>query len=167
IIRGLEGAMSKGESLERAMYSFYNAGYNKSDVEAAAHALSIHLSQQESLIPLQPEQIKIPPAPKKEIPVSIEIKPPEPKKINVEEIIPKSKLQPLAEAQKEKPGFFAAQKPKVIQEVSAYEEKQKTSFRTILIIFLLILLIILLGTLTGIFIFRDTLLNFFDNLIGT
>ena len=31
--------LEKGESLERAMYSFYNAGYNKSDVEAAARAL--------------------------------------------------------------------------------------------------------------------------------
>ena len=89
IIRGLEGAMSKGESLERAMYSFYNAGYNKSDVETAARALSIHLSQQESLIPMQPEEIKVPLIPKKpaEIPVSVEIKPPEQKQIKTEEII--------------------------------------------------------------------------------
>ena len=51
IIRGLEGAMSRGESLEKAMYSFYNAGYKKEDVEEAARTLSLHLSQQESLIP--------------------------------------------------------------------------------------------------------------------
>ncbi|MBI2043179.1 hypothetical protein HYT25_02210 [Candidatus Pacearchaeota archaeon] len=175
IIRGLEGAMSKGESLERAMYSFYNAGYNKSDVEAAARALSIHLSQQESLIPSKPEEIKVPPIPisKKpvEIPVSIEIKPPEPKPepkpIKVEEIIPKPGLKPINEKQKEKPSFFTPQKPKVVQQVSAYETREKTSLRTILIIVLLIVLIVLLGILTSIFIFRDTLLNFFDNLIGT
>ena len=169
IIRGLEGAMSKGESLERAMYSFYNAGYNKSDVETAARALSIHLSQQESLIPSKPEEIKVPLIPKKpaEIPVSVEIKPPEQKQIKTEEIIPKPKLKPLSEAQKEKPSFFIAQKPKAIQEGSAYETKEKTNFRTILIISLLVLLAILLGTLTSIFIFRDSLLSFFDNLIGT
>src|SRR3989344_4216244 len=60
IIRGLEGAMSKGETLERAMYSFYNAGYDKEDVEAAAYALSIHLSQHDSRVPMDLSQINIP-----------------------------------------------------------------------------------------------------------
>ena len=60
IIRGLEGAMSKGETLERAMYSFYNAGYDKEDVEAAAYALSVHLSQHNSHIPMDLSQLNMP-----------------------------------------------------------------------------------------------------------
>ena len=39
IIEGLKYAVAKGESLPKAMMSFYNAGYLKKDVEEAARAL--------------------------------------------------------------------------------------------------------------------------------
>ncbi len=39
IFNGLKQAIEKGESLESAMLSFYNAGYNKIDIEDSARAL--------------------------------------------------------------------------------------------------------------------------------
>jgi len=39
IIEGLRIAVSKGESLEKAMTSFYNAGYKKEEIEQAAAAM--------------------------------------------------------------------------------------------------------------------------------
>jgi hypothetical protein len=39
ILEGLKVALAKGESLERAMASFFNAGYTKGDIEEAAAAL--------------------------------------------------------------------------------------------------------------------------------
>lgn len=182
IVRGLEGAMSKGETLERAMYSFYNAGYRREDVEEAARALSIHLSQQESLIPSSPVSVVVKPKPIKSAEIQVQIPPivkpseiskpkkesvkPEPKKTDfvfgaVE--TPKPTLQPLKEVQKMKPKIIE-KKPEVIQEVSAYEQKQKLNPRTILIILLSIVLVILLISLTGIFVFREALLNLFNNM---
>ncbi|MEM3091308.1 MAG: hypothetical protein QXD05_01110 [Candidatus Pacearchaeota archaeon] len=39
IVEGLKMALSKGESLEKAMMSFFNAGYLKEDIEDAARYL--------------------------------------------------------------------------------------------------------------------------------
>lgn len=182
IIRGLEGAMSKGETLDRAMYSFYNAGYNKEDVEAAAHALSIHLSQHDSRVPFDVSKLNIPkpmPAPAKSIEISekeiphyepgVEIKSPSQRKpeqlqINLEEYVPMPTLKPMIQPeQPQVPNFFEAQKPRVVQQVSAYGNEQ-LGMRRILIIILSVILFVLLGSLASIFIFREALLNFFGNL---
>ncbi|MAG78813.1 hypothetical protein CMI40_00355 [Candidatus Pacearchaeota archaeon] len=42
ILEGLKSATSKGESLEQAMQSFYNAGYKKEEIEEAARDLQKH-----------------------------------------------------------------------------------------------------------------------------
>jgi len=175
IIRGLEGAMSRGESLEKAMYSFYNAGYRKEDVEGAARALSLHLSQQESLIPnplqilskvisktivpnpVQGKSEPVPMAKKIQLP-SVQIKP------AVSQIMPKQTLTPMAKAQEmmaENP--MLGKKPKFSQDVSKYESYQKTSPKNMMIIILSVLLANLLTALAGIFIFRQALLDFFNN----
>ena len=39
IIEGLKYAVARGETLPKAMMSFYNAGYSKQDIEEAARAL--------------------------------------------------------------------------------------------------------------------------------
>ncbi len=59
IVEGLKMAISKGEPLEKAMASFYNAGYKKEDIEEAAAATSQFSS------PLQPQfqQPKFPMSP--------------------------------------------------------------------------------------------------------
>ncbi len=46
IVEGLRQAVSKGEPLEKAMASFYNAGYSKGDVEEAARVFQVPQFQQ-------------------------------------------------------------------------------------------------------------------------
>ena len=48
IAEGIKFAMSKGETLQRAMQSFYNAGYLKQEVEEAARTLQnqLHLESE-------------------------------------------------------------------------------------------------------------------------
>ncbi|MDP2628807.1 MAG: hypothetical protein Q8P15_02835 [Nanoarchaeota archaeon] len=41
IFEGLKLAIAKGETLQHAMQSFYNAGYKKQDIEEAARALQM------------------------------------------------------------------------------------------------------------------------------
>ena len=160
ILRGLEGAMSKGETLETAMYSFYNAGYNKQDVEEAARALSIHLSQKESMIPVKQQILPISPIPKTPQKPTPEI--PMPKStIPLEELKPKKSLQSLDQLNSLE-NQTRDQETKVVQEVSKYEQKPKTNLRTTLIVILSILLAMLLGSLVGIFMFKDTLIKIFN-----
>ncbi|MBI4116792.1 hypothetical protein HY449_03555 [Candidatus Pacearchaeota archaeon] len=157
IIRGLEGAMAKGETLERAMYSFYNAGYNKQDVEEAARALSAHLSIQESMLPVkQVLQIQKTPQKKMEIPPAKQIVP-------LEELKSRQSLQPLEQLNSLE-NQTREQEPRIVQDVSKYEPKQKMNSRTLLIVILSILLAILVGSLAGIFLFKDTLIKMFSGI---
>ncbi|MDP3992420.1 MAG: hypothetical protein Q8P79_02860 [Nanoarchaeota archaeon] len=50
IVEGLRQAVSKGETMERAMTSFYNSGYPKEDIEEAARALQLPQFQQPAMI---------------------------------------------------------------------------------------------------------------------
>ncbi|MEK6761019.1 MAG: hypothetical protein AABX93_03800 [Nanoarchaeota archaeon] len=174
IIRGLEGAMSRGESLEKAMYSFYNAGYKKEDVEEAARTLSLHLSQQESLIPrsinffsrAMPKISVQKPLVNKSAESASEIKKMQmPMQIKINSsAIPKKTLTPIAkvnEVTDENPNIW--KKPKSTPDASRYEVVQRTNPKTILIIILAVLLANLLTALAGVFIFREALLDFFNN----
>ncbi len=155
IIRGLEGAMAKGETLERAMYSFYNAGYNKQEVEEAARALSVHLSVQESRLPVKPVlQIQ------KTMQKPAEIQQAKPI-VPLEELKPKQSLHPLEQLNSLE-NRDEKQEPKMIQDVSKYEPKQKINSRTVLIVILSVVLAILVGSLVGIFLFKDTLIKMFS-----
>lgn len=62
IVEGLKYAVAKGESLPKAMMSFYNAGYLKKDVEEAARVLQApQLPQtQQSTQPAQSGQLQAP-----------------------------------------------------------------------------------------------------------
>ena len=54
IFEGLKSALGKGENLELAMITFYNAGYKKEEIEEAAKALQIQKFKQ--IQPTQPVQ---------------------------------------------------------------------------------------------------------------
>jgi len=45
ILEGLKHALARGESLQSAMQSFYNAGYDVKEIQAAAHDLQGQISQ--------------------------------------------------------------------------------------------------------------------------
>jgi len=57
ILGGLKLALARGETIKQAMMSFYNAGYKKSDIEAATRLLHSQ-PQQLQKIPVQQVQPK-------------------------------------------------------------------------------------------------------------
>ena len=62
ILEGLKYAVAKGETLPKAMMSFYNAGYSKQDIEEAARVLQIPQlpqTQQITQPTQQPSQLQV------------------------------------------------------------------------------------------------------------
>ena len=57
ILEGLRVALEKGESLKQAMMSFYNAGYEKKDIEDAARALQVKIIARQQTLQNQ-QQVK-------------------------------------------------------------------------------------------------------------
>ena len=115
IIEGLKYALARGESLPKAMMSFYNAGYSKEDIEEAARILQA---------PQLPQ---------------------------IQQFTPAQQLSQQAQQSSQLP-----QAPRVIQRVSAYEEKPKTVGKT-MIMMLVFFLILLLGILVAVFLFKEEL----------
>ena len=59
ILGGLRHALNRGESLEKVMLSFYNAGYRKEEIEEAARFIQsgeIPVARETKLIPAQLNQ---------------------------------------------------------------------------------------------------------------
>ena len=135
IIEGLRTAVSKGESLEKAMTSFYNAGYKKEDIEAAAAAMAtVQLPAfVQPTSSLQPQTF---PAQQKNLPPQFTPTQPRP-------LIP-----PISSS---------------VQNVSDYGKKPSRKGLAITII-LFIMLLLLLGVLAGVILFKDELSKFFNSL---
>ena len=57
IIEGLKYAVARGETLPKAMMSFYNAGYSKEDIEEAARVLQAPQLPQTQQQAQQPSQL--------------------------------------------------------------------------------------------------------------
>jgi hypothetical protein len=137
IIEGLRIAVSKGESLEKAMTSFYNAGYKKEEIEEAAAAMVQIQSfdqpisqpnplQQKDTVPQPTQPIKPQPA--------------------------SSLSKPLTQSP-----------PKAMSgKVSDYEKKPGGKGMIITIV-LVVLLLLLLAILAGVILFKTELSNFFNN----
>ncbi|MEK6895576.1 MAG: hypothetical protein AABX48_03570 [Nanoarchaeota archaeon] len=47
IFEGIKSALARGDSMQRAMYSFYNAGYAKDEIEEAAKAVQLEQFQKQ------------------------------------------------------------------------------------------------------------------------
>lgn len=147
IVGGLKVALSKGHSLQEAMQSFYNAGYDKPEIEEAARFLQSNniSSQSTSSIPIsqdRPVQDKRPYS-----------------ESNDKQLRDK---RPIIKPN-DKPIQFTMQK------VSQYQDNRvrtqplpKKKRHTFLIIFLIILLLLLIGAGVAIFIFKDEVLSFLN-----
>jgi hypothetical protein len=196
IFGGLVSALSRGESLQKAMFSLFNAGYPKKEIEEAAMLLKSQT----------PEQVM-----QKTVESHVEEKKkPEEKDKNKKE---KPREKPQEEIQKspEKPENNSKSEKKVKQDASKYGEETKDEFRSIIdqaiknlsdlkspvkvvrpdkdfkppiliqkvsdydssprkkvskfaLIILFILLIILLGALIALFVFKNQLIEIFNNL---
>ena len=208
IIGGLTLALEKGENLEQAMLSFFNAGYKREDVEGAARALQALFDPQSSNQTPEQSSDQTPEQTRPSFPLTIIQKP---KRLPQSPTLSKS-LKPVSEATKKltpvrkplqtkvpiqsKPlpqlklapvqmkqplqiqsqiqpqPIQKPQPPSPIQRsvqeitpmVSSYETN-KSNPRSIIIVTLLVLLVILILFLGGVFLFKDYLVGFFNNLL--
>jgi len=143
ILGGLKNALERGESLQKAMMTFFNAGYKKEEIEEAARA--VNTNQVEINKPISPQ----PSAPVPQAPVQ-------------------SSQQPVKQVVSNYDEKQIPVQPKIIskpaQTVSNYEEK-KSKDKTLVII-LIGLLVFLFGLLVSIFLFKNELINFFSNMLS-
>ena len=60
LFEGLKEALERGDSLQRAMMSFYNAGYSREAIEEAARELQIQQQRQQIIqqVPYSPQPVK-------------------------------------------------------------------------------------------------------------
>lgn len=192
IFAGLRGALERGESLKRAMMTFYNAGYKKEEISEAAGLLKNYHpgTLQEKPIIQEEKQVK----PKLDQPTLIPLikkkkeKPKQPfTEQETKQEFEQPVLQPVQQPQPAQPvpnqpaprGFaqqFPAQAyyiyPTHAQPPQQYSPKGVSNYppepkknRTIVYV-LLFLLFLLVGLLATIFIFREELVNLVSNMFS-
>lgn len=155
ILGGLKSAISRGETLKDAMMTFYQAGYDKYEIEEAARAYLAQKPLEQTINPAQ-RLAKFTPVkeekkePLKKIPTQEELRntgPQMPSPLGV----PKPKQKELAP-----------------QRVSSYEPPKKPSQNSGkgLTILLGIILLVLVGILAAVILFKSELVGFFNSLFG-
>jgi len=142
LVEGIRQAISKGESIEKAMMSFYSAGYLKQDIEeAAAAAQSAGFFQQDQ--PMQQAGQPVQQAPMQQ-----------------------ASSQP-AQQQAQQPPLQVPQpqmiQPGVVQRVSAYGPKPSKKSMVVTIA-LVVVLLILIGILITVILFKDEISTFLGGL---
>ena len=160
IVEGLRFAMSKGESLMKAMMSFYNAGYSKAEVEEAAKMLG-----KPSLQNVQsPVQTQAPQTPPTQLAQPVQGTP----KQYVSQYGPpvdllQSATTPLQNLSEAPPTPV----PGSPQMVSSYgnQKGNKHPLSTGVMIFLSITLFLLLAALVSLIVFKDAIANFFGGFL--
>ncbi|MBT3404621.1 hypothetical protein HN832_03215 [archaeon] len=146
IYEGIKQAMARGESLQHASITFFNAGYPKQEIDAVAKALQLDQLAEKT----QPGySAKNPTSPQK-------IK-------TTSSIQTSSKKSPQKIFQYR--GSRIKTPPIKSPQVSNYgEKKPKSLFESeMFVIFLGILLLLLIGTLSSLFFFRDAVVDFINN----
>jgi len=187
LVEGILEALSRGESMQTAMTSFYNAGYTKEDIEqAAVIASNVNFAQQaqqyQQPLPTQPIQTTQP-TQQTQQPNPVQQPQPQPQTQQYQPQ-PQTQIQqyqPQQQAQEEQqrliqkyqqyqiqqqaqeqyrplPRQQAAAKPRV----STYGKSRNSG--SALTIFLFFLLFVLIGVLVAVFIFRSEISNFFNGL---
>ncbi|MFA5071723.1 MAG: hypothetical protein WC511_05185 [Candidatus Pacearchaeota archaeon] len=187
IVGGIKNALERGDSLRNAMMSFFNAGYDRKEIEeAAATLLNYQPAKSETTVPIpMTKNVEI----KKEISapkniqkvssygedvevtptriassktVSQEMPSPVPKVIINEEqkFIPKELPRTIINAM---PQTNAKKMEKPIQKVSS---SAMTPQEKVIIAILVGLLIFLIGLLVVIFLFRQQLIDFISSLVS-
>lgn len=141
IFEGLKQALSKGESLQHAMQSFYNAGYNKTEINEAAKELQFRIYNQNNIVNTI-----------------------QPKETNIQE--PSVQEPSVPEQAIPEPAYSEIKIKPSVQKVSAYVPSydERKNPRKIVIIIISILLVMLVLALIGIFFFREGILGFIDDL---
>jgi hypothetical protein len=139
ILGGLKSALERGESMKKAMMTFFNSGYKKEEIEEAARALS-EVAETKPQVPVVPEKKQVPP-PKT---------PPQ--------TYPKQTPQKVSSYGEKIP---VNQPPKPAQKVSTYDTTKDAKGKKIIFI-LFFLLAFLVVLLILIFLFKQQLIDFFS-----
>lgn len=164
IFGGLKLALTKGETLKQAMISFYNAGYNKAEIEEAAKAVKQGF---QTVMPQQPEKVaptpKTSPALIKPVQrVSSYGKPTHMPDRSYHKI-KKGISTAIKELERiEMPKKVVVQKP--VQQVSGYSQNVAQTKDKVVFGLLIFALIVLLGAVASVFIFRAEIISFLDGL---
>jgi len=150
IIGGLKSALARGESLEKAMMTFYNAGYDKTQIEEAARSLQMYERQPMTLQKQKP---------------SVPIIAQKPRKLTRKEIRERKRQEKLKQRpviQKVRTQPIKIQSPQPMQSISKYGNQNPRD--KLLVIILVFMLLFLLSILATIFFFKDELISLFNNL---
>ncbi len=189
ILGALKSALARGESLKKAMMTVYNAGYKREEISEAARSINeegpspqAQPIQQAAAIPQQPATAQtLAPAKKlsrkekkskkaKESAKSTQ----KPQTIQqpqaLQQVQPSTKqLQGTPQQVQQPQTPQQVQQPipgqGVVQKVSGYGQPPTTKSKT-MIILLGFILLFLIGILVTIFLFKEELLNFFNNLFS-
>lgn len=142
----LKTAIQKGKNIQQTIQSIYNSGYSKKEVDEAVDILNKFGFQQPVRVPPVAKQIPPPKIaqPKGETPQVVSSYP------------PAAQFQPYYMPQQ----FFP---PQIVQRVSAYEPPKAQMGRIVTMI-MVIMLIILFGILVTVFLFKEELTSFINNL---
>ena len=160
ILGALNSALARGESLKKAMMTLYNAGYKKEEISEAARSVQ-----------------KFTPSTKPQTPTTEDSKKSKNKKSKksktsgTQSLAPTKELTPKTDQasqpiEQQVPGQTPKQQgSQVPQRVSGYGKPPKPAGKIIIII-LGFLLLVLVGILATIFLFKEELINFFNNLFS-
>jgi hypothetical protein len=179
ILGGLKSALERGESLKRAMMTFYNSGYKKEEIEEVARMLlqynreshpNFPIQEIPKAVPVQQPEALQKPAPQTAQQLAI-FQRPAPQIAQQPEILQRPALQiqrpapQTAQTWAAKPAPVQAVKYAPIQKISNYEEGI-TSREKAIIVILIILLVFLIGILGLILLFKQQIINFFSGFLG-
>ena len=159
IVEGLKVAIARGETLNKAMMSFYNSGYSKQDIEDAAKLLDTpQLPQTQIAQPQQPS-----------LQVKQELQKSQTKTDKSNEVqfethpVPQPSSQ-QSETQSQQQ-FPPLQQPQTVQKISNYGGKP-SALGAVAIFVLVFFLLVLVGVLIAVFLFKEELAGFFNGFIG-
>ncbi len=160
LIEGLKTAMIRGDSLQKAMFSFYNAGYKKAEIEEAARFLqSSHFSPERYLLQQQARSQTTAPLKNPSKPIT-----PQAVKAVHKEQSQLIKTKPVSSEVKVNPDYTPIAPRGVSGGASAYQSttKNKTNKSGLgskwLVIALAFVLLGLIGVIAYIFFFKPDLL---------
>jgi hypothetical protein len=157
IMGGLKSALERGESLKKAMMTFFNAGYKKEEIEEAAKLINSIPLTSPSLTPSSVNPA-VPASPVPNAPINSQPTPSSP----LSSSRPTQQIVSNYGEKKVVPEPKSA--PKKTQNVSDYGN-EKSKDKTIVII-LIAVLIFLFGLLASIFLFKNEIINFFSNTLN-
>ncbi|MEK6827598.1 MAG: hypothetical protein AABX99_03900 [Nanoarchaeota archaeon] len=181
IVGGLMSAIERGESLKKAMMTFYNAGYKKEQIEEAAQ----FLNQNPTASPIQILQSSVlAEKPKQKMFGKIfqqknpETKPTLPLQVPTNKItspIPQAVIPDISKAPKQvsQPAQIISNygetqispvQPATIQKVSNYGNEDIKD--RVAIIILVVVLVFLVGILASVFLFKQEITNFLSGLFS-